>query len=147
MNNTHEYETIVHFMRAVAAFELASKAKRTAERLTLTQALIFITIADKIEENNGEPVSITDIKDKIPSLCTNPSHTLRLLEDKDLIQGERDPFDKRCVLVSLTDKGKDAILAIRENLNTAAGTAYDSIPSDLKTAIDQSRQTRRPSTQ
>lgn len=76
--------------------------------LTSMQALIL----KNIDESTG---TITMMKQKGYSITKNPTHNLKYLANKGFIKKQISQYDSRCVNVSLTKKGEQAIAVINSS--------------------------------
>ena len=88
-------------------------------------------IALKAVLNSDGKVNVSDVCRALKTPLSNATNICARLESTGMLRRERDEGDRRRVVLTVTDKGKDAI--------AKAGVAYDKLNKAMDAAMDESK--------
>ena len=88
-------------------------------------------IALKAVVNSDGKVNVSDVSRALKTPLSNATNICARLESAGMLRRERDEGDRRRVVLTVTDKGKDAI--------AKAGVAYDKLNKAMDASMDESK--------
>ncbi|HWE07910.1 MAG TPA: MarR family winged helix-turn-helix transcriptional regulator [Solirubrobacteraceae bacterium] len=120
------------------AFETLAQAVRRArgaavqdapDRLTLSQYSLLTSLA------TGSSARVSDLAGEAGITPSTASRILDALERRDVVRRDRAPEDRRVVVVSLTDTGREALHRQDEWMRARQMTFFDDLPGPERDVV------------